>query len=83
MDIFRLFSVGRSSFFRSARSVLDVDCLKRTIRLEGVLKFSIDDAFVDARDFRSKIPGNQEFEGGVPFKIVASWSRKIILGIRF
>ncbi len=83
LDVLRLFSVGRSTFFRSARSVLDVDCAKRTIRLEGILKFSIDDAFVDAADLDSNEPGDQEYEGGIPYKIVANWSKKIILGIRF
>ena len=77
MDILRLFSVGGSTFYRSARSVLDVNCGKRTIRLEGILNFSIDDAFIDAKDIPNWIDGNQEFDGGVPYKIKASWSKKI------
>ncbi len=83
LDILRLFSVGRSTFFRSARSVLDVNCEKRTIRLEGVMNFSIDDAFIDAMDIPNMIRGDQDFEDAVPFKIIASWHENWVWGGRF
>ena len=75
LNIFRLFSVGRSTFFRSANCTLDIDCVKRTIHLRGMLKYSIDDAFIDAADLRSSNLGNQEYEGGVPYKIMLNWRK--------
>lgn len=75
MNVFRLFSVGKSTFFRSSQCTIEVDCVKRVIQLEGELKYSIDDAFIDARDFGNRTIGNQEFEGGVPFKIVVNWRK--------
>lgn len=69
-----LLSVGGSTFTRSAQCALDVDCVKKTFRLEGLLKFSIDDKFVDAIDLFNKIPGNQDLPFSKPYKIIANWS---------
>ncbi len=69
-----LLSVGGSTFIRSAQCALDVDCVNKTFRLEGFLKFSIDDKFVDAIDFFNQIPGNQDLPFSKPYKIIANWS---------
>jgi len=68
-----LFSIGRSVFFRSARSAIDVNCINETLRLEGILKFSIDDAFIDAIDISNMMRGDQDMPFSKPYKIIASW----------
>lgn len=75
-NFWRLFSIGHSTFFRSAETDLYVDCERRDLHLEGMFTFSIDDAFIDARDLDNSIDGNQEFEGGTPFKIFIRWRER-------
>ncbi|PCI33387.1 MAG: hypothetical protein COB54_03530 [Alphaproteobacteria bacterium] len=69
-----LYSVGGSTFYRSARIALNVSCINRTLHLEGVLKFEINDKFSDALDSLNKINGDQDLPYSKPYKITANWS---------
>lgn len=69
-----LYSVGGSTLFRSARIAIDVNCVKRTLLLEGSLNFKINDEFSDALDSLNTISGDQDLPFSKPFKIIANWS---------
>lgn len=66
-----LFSVGRSSFFQSSQCVVEVNCSKKTIQLEGTMTFEIKDWFKDPLDIGIELPGAKVY------KIVAKWSQPI------
>lgn len=64
-----LFSVGASTFFRTSRCKIEVDCSQRIIRLDGILTFEIRDVFKDPFDIGIELPKSKVF------KIVAKWSQ--------
>lgn len=69
-DSMCLFSVGASTFFRSATCFLTADCCARTYSLSCGAAFGIRDKF--------EHPLNMPFEvGGVPYAINASWAEQI------
>jgi len=68
------FSLGNSYLNIEASSSVDVNCHLREANLTAKLSFKINDEFIDAADFFDLREGNQEFEGGTPFKMVAHWS---------
>lgn len=73
-DILRLFSLGRSTFFRSGWAKAQAHCGTAKLLGQGRAKFSIQDKFEDVRDLRSNRSGNQEIILGKPYRIVTQWS---------
>ncbi len=79
LDIFRLFSVGDSTFFRSAQNIVKVDCVKKTLQLETVTLFEIKDWFKDPGDIFDSTDDESEILGGQRYPIIANWSEDIHL----
>lgn len=64
-----LFSVGHSTLFRYSRCLIEVDCSKRIIRLEGTMTFEIKDWFRNPLDIGIEMPKSKIY------RIVAKWSQ--------
>lgn len=62
------FSVGNSSFFRSSRCSIEVNCSRRIIRLQGTMTFEIKDWFQNPLDIGIELPKAKTY------RITAKWS---------
>ncbi|MFZ5609169.1 MAG: hypothetical protein ACOY99_06130 [Pseudomonadota bacterium] len=52
---------------------VDVNCPAGLFSLEARMTHMLQDKFVDVRDLRSNIPGDQEILSGTAFPITTSW----------
>jgi hypothetical protein len=68
-----LYSIGGSTFFRSGKCSLSVDCKNRTFTYSCNFNFSINDSFTQPL---TPIGIDSEVIGGTPYPITASWNEK-------
>ena len=73
-DVPCLFSVGSSTFFRSADCSVSADCQSKTYSYTCSTKFKIRDWFRDPLDIGEITGHNVEVPGGTPYRINADWN---------